>query len=115
MEEVQTIKVEGIFDLAHCGEILGALQEALAAHRSVRLDLSAATGIDLAGLQLICSAHRTAVAVGSGFTLSSPLPPLLTARAREAGFPRQAVCVGDLKCACLWSGGLSSSPEEDET
>lgn len=113
MEEVQVIKVVGGFDFVRSGEILGALQEALAAHRPVLLDLSAVTGIDLAGLQLICSAHRTAVATGTGFSLSTPLSPLLTARAREAGFPRQAVCVGDLECACLWSEQPGSTPEEE--
>lgn len=111
MENTKVVTVAGALDIVRSAGILPALQEALAPHCSVRLDLSAVTRIDVAGLQLICSAHRTAQAVGAGFSLS-PLPsPALVATAREAGFQRHAACVGEMECVCLWSDDPGGPPQ----
>lgn len=75
----------------------------------VWVDLGAASELDLAGLQLLCSAHRTAASLGKALRLAGPLPPHLRHTLREAGFIRHVGCARDCTGSCLWGG---HEPEE---
>lgn len=99
------IAVSGKMTAEHGMEIAVALLAAFREGADVRLDLGAVTETDLSGLQLICSAHRTALARNRRFSLSHPLPVAVANEARNAGFfPRFAGCQWDAELACLWSG-----------
>jgi len=111
-EKTAVVTITGSFDLTQIEEAHTRLQNALASHRQVLLDLSAVDGIDLAGLQLVCAVHRTAQEAGVGFYLSSPLPVCIVECARSAGFSPRAACPGDTPC--LWNEDASDIIEEGD-
>jgi anti-anti-sigma regulatory factor len=74
-------------DLRRCREqLLGTLGRA----RVIALDLGGLEGADLAFVQLLCAAHRTACARGCEMTLASDVPPALGALLERAGAERCA-------------------------
>jgi anti-anti-sigma regulatory factor len=101
-EEAAVVRITGSFDIVQIEEAHTRLQEALASHRQVVLDLSEALGIDLAGLQLICAVHRTALEAGINFSLALPASPCLADCARLAGFSSLATCNDNGNTTCLW-------------
>jgi hypothetical protein len=58
------VKLGPALTLANAGEVADALRAALAGDGKVTLDATAVGEVDLAGLQLICAAHRTAARDG---------------------------------------------------
>ncbi|MDF1553625.1 MAG: STAS domain-containing protein [Deferrisomatales bacterium] len=81
-------------------EIRAALLDRLAAQGALELDLGAVTEVDLLGLQLLCSAHRTASARGQEFRVSrwsAAFEPVI----ESAGLPRHQGC----RDGCLWIRG----------
>jgi anti-anti-sigma factor len=103
-EKAAVVTITGSLDLVQIEEVHTRLQDALASHGQVMLDLSAVDGIDLAGLQLVCSMHRTAREAGVSFYLSSPLPACIVDCARSAGFSPRAACPNT---PCLWNEDAS--------
>ncbi len=80
--------------------IRDALRTRLAAEGPVELDLGGVPEVDLAGLQLLCSAHRTADAQGKEFRVvrwSDAFARVIEA----AGFLRHHGCCD----GCLWNRG----------
>jgi len=100
--EAHIVYVEGEIRLPGAGDLQRVLATTLKVGRRVVLDLAGATVIDLAGLQLLCSAHRTSRAGPSPFELRAA-PERLRNTARAAGFDaRTLVCPYRRDGACLW-------------
>jgi anti-anti-sigma factor len=106
-EEAAVVTITGRFDLVQIEEAHTRLQDAMASHRQIVLDLSAVDGIDLAGLQLLCAVHRTAREAGVSFYLSRPFPACIMDCARSAGFSPIAECPGGGNTPCLWNEDAS--------
>jgi len=81
------------------------LMDALNAHEEIRIILRNIEAVDLTGLQLLCSAHRTAVAAGKKLVLSEPLPAPLRQAVRTAGFRRRSGCSFSPETGCLFHAG----------
>ncbi len=80
--------------------IRDALRDRLATGEPVDLDLGGVSKVDLAGLQLLCSAHRTADAQGKSFRVIR-WSDTFVRMIETAGFlRRQGCCTG-----CLWNRG----------
>ena len=78
-------------------DIRAMFLDRLPAQGALELDLGEVTEVDLVGLQLLCSAHRTANARGQEFRVSrwsAAFEPVI----ESAGFPRHQGC-GE---GCLW-------------
>jgi hypothetical protein len=58
--------------------------------------------VDLAFLQLLCSAHRTAVSAGKLLRLDAGSSPLFLRQLAAAGFVRHSGCMLDCGNSCLW-------------
>lgn len=99
------ISICGAMTIHHAGEIRSALLEALAEADAVQLDLKKVTEIDLIGLQLICSTHRTAVSERKLFTVMGTDDAVIKASALSGGFFRHVGCVQDVDHTCIWTGG----------
>lgn len=76
----------GELDLYTVERARDALLEPFALTSALELDLRAVTACDLAGLQLLISAHRSAIAAGKPFSLTQPVPVLAVAAA-QLGLP----------------------------
>ena len=81
-------------------EIRTALLEQLAAQGPFELDLGEVDEVDLTGLQLLCSAHRTATARGKEFRVTRWSEAFERA-VETAGFHRHQGCSE----GCLWIRG----------
>ena len=80
--------------------IRASLLERLAAGERLELDLGEVAEVDLAGLQLLCSAHRTADAQGKEFRVVRWSDAFVRV-IETAGLRRQHGCCS----GCLWNRG----------
>jgi hypothetical protein len=60
--------------------------------KNVRVQFESVIDIDLSLLQLLCSAHRTAMRLEADFIVESPMPQELQQLMRDAGFIRHSGC-----------------------
>lgn len=107
-EDAPTVRAIGIcggLTIHHADEIRIAMMEALSEAAEVRLDLEKVTEIDLVGLQLICSAHRSAITERKHFTVTKGDAAVVSGAADAGGFTRHVGCIHDIDHTCIWSGG----------
>jgi anti-anti-sigma regulatory factor len=102
--------VKSPFTLQEAGDLKEKLWESLRLSSELVIDLEEVKEIDLACLQLLCSAHRTAVLLGKQLVLTKP-PQGFRAFAAEAGFSRHVNCVRGGKARCLWQGEVRNEQE----
>ena len=96
------VRVEGELSVAGASELKNVLLEALETGEPAVADLSAVSAIDLAGLQLLCSAHRTFRGRESSFEVSERSQAVRTTAA-SAGFQMSSsVCPYRRDSDCLW-------------
>ena len=88
----RSLCLEGELTVSNAADLRQGLLEALEQSDRLELDMDAVTAIDLAGLQLLCSAHRTAVAREKSLTLKDELPPPLQEACVNAGFDFHRSC-----------------------
>jgi anti-anti-sigma regulatory factor len=80
------LDLAGDLSLQHAGDLLERLKTALAEHANVVIDNSKLTSIDFAVVQLLVSAHKSAVAASKVLTLSDPGNDALQKTLKRAGF-----------------------------
>lgn len=92
----------GIIDVsALLMELLAAFEQA----GNVVLDLRDVTKIDAAGLQLLCSSHRSSIFINKGFRITGQDQPAIREAAAAAGRLRTTGCAIDAQHSCIWTGG----------
>jgi ABC-type transporter Mla MlaB component len=96
------IQCSGELTLDHAEELRSALIKALIDVDRVELDMEKVTAVDLSCLQLLCSAHRSAVRMNKLLALRHGRPDELNRAADEAGYLRRAGCRLDSYKTCLW-------------
>ncbi|WP_136526651.1 STAS domain-containing protein [Geomonas ferrireducens] len=101
----RVLKVAGEVSIGVAGNFKGALIEALSSGSEVQVDVSALTGIDLTGLQLLCAAHHSAGTAGKELHIVDGGNPTFRDMATSAGFRRHTGCAYDRACSCIWVGG----------
>jgi anti-anti-sigma regulatory factor len=101
----RTVVVSGEMTIQNAGEIRIALLEAFSQGERVCLDMGKVTVADLAGLQLLCTAHRTSMTDKKHFTVTGIDNEALRSVIRDAGFPRSTGCAEDVNKTCIWTGG----------
>jgi ABC-type transporter Mla MlaB component len=101
------LKVKGAMTVAYAAELLPALTEAFAIAPTIHFDLSAVDEIDAAGLQLLCSSHRTAMKEGKQFHINGfERDPFHTIIIR-AGYVRRSCCNPQENNPCILVGGMN--------
>jgi anti-anti-sigma factor len=96
------VRVEGELSLRTASQLRDALMEARVAGRKTILDSSRLKDVDLTGLQLICSAHRSYQNAGAKFELASK-PEILLEVSKAAGFHiLSSVCRHRRTGGCCW-------------
>jgi ABC-type transporter Mla MlaB component len=101
----RTIHLHGPLDLPNVRMVHRTLMDALnrpgESGRWTLINLSALTRVDLAGLQLLCSGHRTAVFHGDNLKIQAP--DWFHEASSSAGFDqRRSTCPYRRDGNCLW-------------
>lgn len=99
------IRPRGNLSITEAAELKSALAHSIDNMESIEINLDDIESIDLACLQLLCSAHRTAANKGKTMAIKQPPPSLFSEAQKIAGFrygkPCRLVSTND----CLWVGG----------
>lgn len=95
------LTVEAGLTIAGVRELGEALLRGLEASDQVVLDLGGRDNVDIAGLQLLCAAHRFAVANGKELLLEG-MGERPRELARAAGFARGELCSIGRDVPCFW-------------
>ncbi|MCM2264113.1 MAG: STAS domain-containing protein [Desulfuromonadales bacterium] len=93
--------VEEGLTVAAVREVSEALLRGFETSEQVVLDLGTANDVDIAGLQLLCAAHRFAVAHGKELLLDG-IGERPRELARAAGFVRGELCRIGRDVPCFW-------------
>lgn len=95
---------QGELTVQQVGHCRDELQQALAAVDRIVLRLDDIEEIDIAFMQLLCAAYRTAATLGKEIAVDGPLPLRHLETVRLAGFSRHAGCSRECRGRCLWIG-----------
>lgn len=101
-KKLAVVKNAGDVSINTVDTLKKAILEGFSGAQRVEMDLSAATGVDVAVLQLFCASHRYSREQGKEFALQQPLPDALRVVIRESGFFRHAGCKADDGDTCIW-------------
>lgn len=101
------VAVGGRLDIETAPELRQFLLAHMPTVQKVRLDVSQLSTVDLAGMQLICSACRTALAGTISFRFSGTLGPCVQEAIGTVGLQRHTTCKHNADNPCIWCGGLN--------
>ena len=83
------------------------VREALAASNSVAVEFEPAVEFDITGLQILCSACKSAARSGKTFTYRGLKPQALTDLIATSGAERHVACKHNNNTTCDWFGGAN--------
>ncbi len=81
------------------------VREALTASRHVMIEFEPTVEIDLTGVQILCSACKSAAQNGKIFSYRGELPHGLVELIAVSGAERHAACKHNNNSTCIWFGG----------
>lgn len=96
------IRAEGELTVQHAAEFKECLLDAMGKAQSVRVNLQAVEDMDVTCVQLLCSAHKTALSAGRDLVIDNEGSDLLERSIDRAGFSRSRGCAIDHNDSCLW-------------
>ena len=83
------------------------IREALEASHNVSLEFEPTVEIDITGVQILCSACKSAATGGTSILYKGPRPQGLAEMIAASGAGRNAVCKHNNDSSCIWFGGVS--------
>ncbi len=92
--------------IENVGEFARLVREGLEASQQVSVEFEPEIDIDITGIQVLCSACKTAAASGKTFSCSGPRSRALAEVIRACGAERHAVCTQNNNSTCRWFGGV---------
>jgi anti-anti-sigma regulatory factor len=98
-----TLLVEGDMTISQIGVLKDRLVEAFAGADQVTVDVSVATAIDVAGVQLLCACHRFSVGRGKRMCLKLGENVQFAQFLGEVGFAQDFICSHGDANECLWT------------
>ena len=81
------------------------VREALEASAAVAIEFDPAVEIDITGMQILCSACKSAARSGKTFSYNGLQPHALGAFIATSGAERHAICKHNNDSTCIWFGG----------
>ena len=84
--KTHTVTLAGNIGLREASGLAAQLKTAIAAHPSVTVVTDAVTDIDIAGLQVLVAAHRTALAAGKALSMRAAKDGAMRRALTRAGF-----------------------------
>lgn len=99
------VNLEGEWIIQRAKEWKDFLLAQLSPGNVVEFDIRGVRAIDITGLQLLCSAHRTARQGGGDIRIISEIPVDVACNLEAAGFVRVKGCKSNCDHPCLWAPG----------
>ncbi len=96
------LHLAGQIGISHAKSIKNSLLSALKEGKSLEINLEKIEGIDLAGLQLLCAAAKTAEAAKKKLTLNKKIPQCFASALLESGFFRDKKTTSEKADECFW-------------
>lgn len=93
--------------IENSAEFSRIIREALEVSHHVAVEFSPAVEIDITGLQILCSACKSAANSGKIFLYQGLQPQALTDIITSSGSERRAVCKHNNDSTCIWFGGAN--------
>lgn len=103
-EETMTLTLSGELTVQQAATIKEKLETLLNKTDHLVLEFSNVTRVDLAILQLLCSAHRMSVKLDKRFSFGAVLPAVIRDAILQNGFQRNEGCCLDTQHSCIWVG-----------
>ena len=101
------VAVNGPMTIGQAGELRAGLLKAFDLGKRVELSLTGVTEVDITGLQLLCSSHRTSLAKELDLSVTGADGERFSSVALLAGMLRHAGCAQDSAGTCVWTKELS--------
>lgn len=83
------------------------VREALEASKNVMIEFDPTLSIDITGVQILCSACKSAAQIGTVFSFQGPRPLALAEIIASSGAERYTVCKHNNNSTCIWFGGAN--------
>ena len=99
-----SLNLSGSLTVKNAAGIRDDLLKALDGNNIINIHLEEVSEVDLSSLQVVCAAHRYALAKGKTFNLNDPDGILISA-GRAAGFSDGEKCRFAKDNECLWKEG----------
>jgi ABC-type transporter Mla MlaB component len=96
------LTIRGELTIAYAAEFRALLIQSLENTDTVQLRLEGVKEVDLSCLQLLCSAHRSALISNKNLTLNSRGSDAFRQAVENAGYSRHLGCDLDSSESCLW-------------
>ncbi len=91
-------------NISNAEELKNRIIEALASSSQVFVNIENVQDIDLAAMQLLCSAHKSALLMDKTFDIGE-IPPPVRQKLVWAGYVRSVGCTAAKGRPCLWMKG----------
>lgn len=99
---MRTVYFTGALTIDRTGTIKNALSKVLTGAKMVMFNFESLLEVDIAGLQLLCSAHKTCEKRGIRLSLHAQKSTAFTDGVDRSGFSRHAGCLKGRAADCLW-------------
>jgi len=97
----------GRLTIENAAEFSLIVREALEASSNVALEFEPEVEIDITGVQILCSACKSAAQSGKTISYHGPQPQALADIITSSGAERHAVCKHNNDSTCIWFGGAN--------
>lgn len=99
------VKIAGEMTVPFASEIRENLVAAFEQSGTITADLNDVTEMDVSGLQILCSAHRSSILMNKEFRIVGREKDRVWESANASGQLRQRGCAQDICGTCIWTGG----------
>ncbi len=89
------------------GEFSRIMTDALAASKNVAIEFDPEVEMDITGVQILCSACKSAARSGKTFSYHGLQPQALANIIISSGAERRSVCKYNNDSTCIWFGGTN--------
>jgi ABC-type transporter Mla MlaB component len=108
------LTVGGDLSVQRASELKNVLRSSLENGEHLVLEFAECSGTDLSFVQLLCSAHRTAVGLGKSLELGASASTQFLRMVDEAGYLRDKCCAFSGDKSCLWLRRSRGGREHEE-
>lgn len=105
-----SLTLGGSLTVSHSAQLKSVLMQGLEQSETVVISFENVDDIDLATIQLLCSAHRMSVKLNKRLLFGGSVPDQFVQAVDRSGFRRHIGCALDSQKNCIWVSICQSQP-----